>query len=78
MTPRAFDSDDVARDETTLQFVEIIDCPLCGTAFETVFTDDSLTVEDIVEPPTADHTCPSCGHLWNAPMTGWTFYSEAG
>jgi hypothetical protein len=37
-----------------------------------------MSVEDIAEAPTGEHTCPACGHTWISEVTGWTFYSEAG
>lgn len=76
--PRDFDSDAVARGEAVLRFTENVDCPRCDTIFESVFHDDSDTVEDITDPPTGTHTCPACGHRWTCEMTGWTFYTEAG
>ena len=76
--PRQFDSDAVARGEEGLRFTENLDCPQCALMFEGVFVDDSISVEDIVDPPRAAHTCPGCGHQWTAEMTGWTFFSEAG
>jgi uncharacterized protein (UPF0212 family) len=77
--PRAFDSDAVARDEEShLRFSELVDCPQCATTFEGVFTDTSISVEDIVDPPRGRHTCPACGVRWESEMTGWTFFSEAG
>lgn len=79
--PRNFDSDEVARsfvEGMELQFVENVDCPACGTVFEGEFHDDSITVEDVVDPPVGVHRCPACGHEWSSAMTGWTFYSEAG
>lgn len=76
--PREFDSDLVARGEQRLRFVELVDCPSCDVVFDGVFDDDSLTVEDMVDPPTGTHTCPQCGHRWTSEATGWSFFSEAG
>lgn len=76
--PRDFDSDAVTRTGELLRFTENVDCGQCGTTFEGTFFDDSMTVEDIVDPPRGRHCCPSCGHQWASEMTGWTFYSEAG
>lgn len=76
--PRAFDSDEVARSENVLlRFTENVECD-CGCVFEGVFYDDSMTVEDIVDPPRGRHTCPECGHRFVTELTGWTFFSEAG
>ena len=79
MTPRAFDSDDVARGlQDGLRFTENVECSNCATVFEGQFHDDSMTVEDITDPPTGEHTCPACGFHFGTEMTGWTFFSEAG
>ncbi len=75
---RAFDSDEVNRTGCPMRFTEIVDCPRCGTAFDADFVDGSISVEDIVDPPTGRHTCPRCEHTWVSEMTGWTFFSEAG
>ncbi len=76
--PRQFDSDAVARGQQMLRFTENVDCPQCELVFEGVFHDDSDTVEDIVDPPVGEHTCPGCGHHFATALTGWTFFSEAG
>lgn len=76
--PRAFDSDDIARHGGPLHFTENVDCPACSITFEGDFYDDSLTVEDIVDAPTGNHTCPACGLRFTTALTGWTFFTEAG
>ena len=80
MSPRLFDSDDVARDPDAapLTFVENVDCPACGAAFEALFTADAATLDALVDPPVAGHTCPGCAHTFSTAMTGWTVYTEAG
>ena len=79
MSPRSFDSDEVARaDRAPLRFTELVDCPECGKTTEGVFLDFSMSVEDIVDPPIGTHLCPGCDWVWASEMTGWTFYSEAG
>ncbi len=77
--PRAFDSDDLRHGAPrALTFIENVECEKCGTLLDGVFHDQSTHVEDIVEPPSGNHTCPACGHHWSSTMTGWTFYTEAG
>lgn len=72
--PRAFDSDD---EGAPLRFVEIVACPACGTEQHCWFGDDSLSFQDMTDPPTGTQTC-DCGHTWTATATGWSFFSEAG
>lgn len=78
--PRAFDSDEVSRStgRGRLHFTERVECPDCSLELEGDFYDSSLTVEDMVEPPSGRHTCPACGRVWSSQMTGWLFYTEAG
>jgi hypothetical protein len=75
--PRAFDSDDP---EPVLGFTENVECPGCEQIFEGEFLDQtqSLSVQDMVESPRGEHTCPSCGLAFSSEMTGWMFYGEAG
>lgn len=76
--PRAFDSDHIARSEpTALRFTENVECR-CGCVFEGVFHDDSMSVEDMTDPPIGEHRCPACAHQWVSEATGWSFFSEAG
>ncbi len=60
--------------------MENVDCDLCGTTFDGVFSDQSgsLSVEDLTEPPIGTHTCPACQRVFTTELTGWMFYSEAG
>lgn len=77
--PRAFDSDAVQRGEQPLVFTENVECPQCATVFDGSFHDsESLSVEDVADPPTGTHTCPACGHSWMSSMSGWVFFTEAG
>lgn len=83
MSPRAFDSDEVARNpgHLILRFTENVECEAgCGTVFEGVFFDTtgSMTIEDMTDPPVGEHICPFCGRHWVSELTGWTFFSEAG
>lgn len=73
--PRAFDS---GEQSGLLHFTELVDCPACGLTFDGDFTDGSMSVEDIVDPPQGRHQCPGCGHGWVSEMTGWNFFTEAG
>jgi ribosomal protein S27AE len=75
--PRAFDSDSVPE---ILRFTENVDCPRCGEIFEGEFLDhtQSLSVQDMQEPPRGAQVCPECGHGFSAELTGWMFYGEAG
>lgn len=75
---RGFDSDEVSRGTHQLRFTEWVDCPVCDTVFDAVFVEDSISVEDIVDPPCGPQVCPCCGHTWVCQMTGWMFYGEAG
>lgn len=78
--PRAFDSDEVAQSDgpMMLHFTEYVDCPSCQYEFEGEFHDDSLSVEDMTDPPYGEHTCPQCKHRFASEATGWSFFSEAG
>ncbi len=80
MMARTFDSDDIDRGAgtTVLTFTENVTCPECVTSFEGHFADDSMTVQDITDPPTGRHTCPRCGTRWTSEMTGWHLYLEGG
>jgi uncharacterized Zn-finger protein len=75
--PRSFDSDDRA---SPLAFCENVVCPDCDTVFEGHFVDetDSITFEDMTDPPSGTHDCPHCQRVFVTEMTGWSFYSEAG
>lgn len=61
-----------------LVFTENVDCPSCGEMFLGTFTDDSMDVEDMAEPPSSSQECPGCGHRWVALATGWFNYGDAG
>lgn len=81
MSPRDFDSDEVARgDRHVLRFTENVECRLCETVFPGEFVDltGSMTVEDMTDPPIGTHTCPACGHQWSSELTGWQMFTEAG
>lgn len=61
-----------------LEFTARVECPECETEFEAVWLDDSITAEDMTEPPEGDFTCPGCGHIHHQVYPGWMFRSEAG
>lgn len=61
-----------------LDFAALLDCEVCQTTFEGHWRDDSITVEDIAEPPAAPQRCPSCGHEQQVEYPGWSFFTEAG
>lgn len=75
--PRSFDSDNT---ESVLAFTENVECPRCEELFEGSFVDysQSLSVQDMTEPPEGVHECPGCQLHFRSEMTGWMFYSEAG
>lgn len=75
--PRAFDSDS---DAPVLRFCENVTCPACGEIFEGEFLDhtQSLSVQDMVEPPRGDHQCPYCEGRFCSALTGWMLFGEAG
>jgi hypothetical protein len=77
------DSDEQARSGGPLVLTALVDCDEdeggCGVTFQAVWTDDSISVEDMAEPPAADITCPECGRTVTAmEWPGWMFRSEAG
>ena len=74
--PRGFDSGEPAGG--LLLFFENVECPACETVFEGEFYDDSMSVQDITEPPVGSHKCPECDTEWISQATGWTLHSEAG
>lgn len=82
---RDFLAEAIAADEAAaapapkLQFDARWDCEQCGTTYIEHWEDDSLSLEDMAEPPVTDSTCPSCGHVHKKlEWPGWMFRSEAG
>lgn len=75
--PRSFDS---SESPAILTFTENVQCPHCGEIFEGQFLDQaaSLSVQDMVEPPSGVQQCPECGYWFDAVMSGWMLYGEAG
>jgi hypothetical protein len=56
----------------------LVDCGSCGETFEGTWTDDSMSVQDMAEPPEAGQACPACGHVQLEVYPAWCFNSEAG
>ena len=61
-----------------LDLTALVDCASCGTTYEGRWLDDSMSVQDMAEPPEAVQECPSCGHRQQEVYPGWMFRSEAG
>lgn len=55
-----------------------VECDSCGEIYEGTWTDDSLSVQDMAEPPEQPQACMSCGHEQLEVYPGWCFNSEAG
>lgn len=76
------DSDEQARSGGPLVLTALVDCDGdggCDATFQAVWTDDSLSIEDMTEPPRADIACPECGLVMeDMEWPGWCFRSEAG
>jgi hypothetical protein len=72
------DSDDQARSAGPLVLTANVDCGSCLAVFEGVWTDPSITIEDMTEPPVAVQKCPVCGAEIEETWPGWMFRSEAG
>lgn len=74
------DQDPEDRDVTPLQLPNVVDCEDCGCMFDVVYTcpDGVFDLEDMVDAPEMDVTCPECGKVWNRPYEGWLAHSDAG
>lgn len=74
------DNDTAEEHDQPLRFSAIITCPECGTDFDGEWTDDAIDIEQIVDPPTGDQTCPNpdCMHVFEETYPGWFNYSDAG
>lgn len=68
------------RDQQPLQLSAVLDCPDCGTTFEVIFMapDGVFDAEDLVDAPTSEVECPSCGECWTAEYPGWCLHEDAG
>lgn len=74
--PRDNDTDLEKGSDAVLRFTGRIDCPTCGTEFEGEWTDTSIDIEQLTDPPVGPQTCPACGWAFVAEFTGWTMYSD--
>lgn len=72
------DSDEQRRKGTMLVLNGNVDCPACGCVYDGTWTDSSLSLEDMAEPPVAVQACPQCGTQTVETWPGWVFRSEAG
>jgi hypothetical protein len=61
-----------------LELTALVDCAKCDTTYDGRWTDDSLSVQDMAEPPEAVQECPGCGHEQLETYPGWCWQSEAG
>ena len=61
-----------------LELHALVDCENCEGAYDGRWTDDSMSVQDMAEPPCAEQECPSCGHQQLEIYPKWCFQSEAG
>lgn len=63
-----------------LELTALVDCgnPACGETYEGRWLDDSMSVQDMAEPPVAVQECPLCGHTQEETYPAWCFRSEAG
>lgn len=60
-----------------LELTALVDCARCGTTYDGRWTDDSMSVQDMAEPPEALQQCP-CGYRQSEVYPGWCWNSEAG
>jgi hypothetical protein len=74
--PREFGSD--SDHEGPLVFTGVVECEGCGKEFEAVWTDPSVDVEQLVDPPVAELVCPACGFSAEYEYTGYWNYSDPG
>lgn len=74
--PREFGSD--SDHEGPLVFAGVVECEGCGREFEAVWTDPSVDVEQLVDPPSAEQTCPFCGVSGEYEYTGFFNYGDPG
>lgn len=68
------------RDQQPLLLSSLLDCENCEMTFDEVFQapDGVFEVEDLIDPPSKEVVCPSCGHDWVAEYGGWHEHESAG
>lgn len=76
--PRQFDAEEQERTGEVLRFSANVDCLRCAVVYEGTWTDSSISVEDMVDAPVQEQTCPQCGYVQEEEYPGWMFRSEAG
>jgi hypothetical protein len=79
--PRVTDSDLNKVTDKNIVVTELVDCPECDVSFDGTFVlsakdQDGLT--DVDPEQEYSQTCPSCSHVFDAPITGWMNYGDAG
>ena len=72
---RTSDSDQ----DDQLILTAFVDCDECGAAFTGTWRPPEMDMEQIVEPPEEDQTCPACGHVHQSEeYPGFINYGDAG
>lgn len=68
------------RDREPLKLPAMIDCEQCETTYDFVFVCEEgvYEPEDVVDAPSAETTCPNCGHAQQEQWEGWTAHQDAG
>ena len=63
-----------------LELTALVDCgnPDCGATYDGRWTDDSMSVQDMAEPPEAEQECINCGHRQVEVYPKWCWNREAG
>lgn len=54
-----------------------VDCPACKTTFAGLWTDPSISIQDMVDAPVAEQRCPYCGHTEEVEYPGWMNWGNA-
>jgi hypothetical protein len=61
-----------------LRLTALVDCGSCDETYEGVWLDESMSVQDMAEPPEAGQVCPCCGHKQLEVYPAWCWRGEAG